>query len=127
MGRDRKGSAVDLFFTSPEALADARHRVRAAKIAFHGTRLAWLDARKERSELRPARVVHRGFEATTVLETRRQSRSDVRKDTRQKSIKLSDDGCLFYGVGGTLRATDLARQRYSEQDLEWVLAFANEG
>ena len=63
------GSAVDLVFAKPDLLQAARLSVQALQKSYAEHHIVWLDARKERSELRPARIIHRMYDTLTETET----------------------------------------------------------
>ena len=61
------GSTAELIFDTPALLTVARLKVRALNAVGLSGRGIFLDARKTRRELQPARVTHRVHEAFTEL------------------------------------------------------------
>ncbi len=90
-----------LTFQSHELLQKARRQIDVLQISFDEhdqTKKVWLNAKKERSETRPARLVHRAFEAVQELEAVRADRCDVVKDLRGTRLLVGKER-----VGHTLR------------------------
>ena len=54
-GLKRRG--VELCVTKPEHLAAARLRIKAARSSYVESNLDWLDAKKTRQQLKPARLL----------------------------------------------------------------------
>jgi hypothetical protein len=66
-----KGSADLVTYASHSLLQRARRQIETLQVSFDALdskRVVWFDARKERSETRPSRLVHRAHEAATELE-----------------------------------------------------------
>ena len=66
----RPGSSVDLIFKTPEDLQIAKAKFQRLNRVITGTRAVWLDARRTRSETRPARIVNRLAEWAIDMENR---------------------------------------------------------
>lgn len=58
-----RGSGAEIWLLSPQAFQQARVAVRSSRISFIPNKYVWLDAKRERSETAPARIVHRLHEA----------------------------------------------------------------
>ena len=61
------GSTAELIFDSPALLTQARLKVRALNVSGLNGRKVFLDAKKTRRELQPARMTHRVCEAFTEM------------------------------------------------------------
>lgn len=57
------GSAAEVMFTTPQALQTARLVVKSLRREFVPGKPAWLDAKRDRAEAAPVRMVHRLHEA----------------------------------------------------------------
>ena len=117
-----KGSAAILSFSSHELLQKVRRQVDALQASFDendATRKVWLDAKKERSETRPARLVHRDFEA---IQTTRADKAAVVKDMRGKRL-LVDTKRMGHTLRGVWEWSAAAKQRYGADALQGATAF----
>ena len=59
VSRNNEGSTAQLVFRTPAELAAAKLLVRSAQCKGWSGKLIWLDAKKSRTEMKPARLVHR--------------------------------------------------------------------
>ena len=98
--------------------------MRNLRKTFHDNRLVWLGAKKERSELRPARLIHRSFEFISDLEAQRQQPMQVEKDLIHKVVKIGTNRCCF-PLDGMLHFTHWAKQHFSQEELDMVKSFAD--
>ena len=68
----------------------------------------WLDAKKERSELRPARLVHRAAECLEDVEASREDKAPIVQDLIGKVIKVGGSRVGFScGVVDQLRTREV--------------------
>lgn len=97
-----KGSSVEVWFSSPEHLQEARIAVRAQAKSHMSGRVVWLDARRDRAESAPVRATHRLAEAL-----QEGGATGVTKDVPGRSVKVAGVryGYIAQGrVGWTLAA-----------------------
>jgi hypothetical protein len=59
IGKSGKGSGCEIWFRSADGLAQGRNKMRNGCIAYDGRRPVWIDAKKSREEMQPARMTHR--------------------------------------------------------------------
>ena len=120
-----KGSAAVLTFASHALLQRARRKLDSMQLVvdtLDTKRVVWLDAKKERSETRPARLVHRAHEALSELELGRSDPIQIDKDLRGKRI-LSGGKRLGHSVNGAWAWSEAAQQRYTKDALAGATAF----
>jgi hypothetical protein len=122
-GRSGKGSAAELLFRTPAGLQAARLQVRSLGREFDAGKPSWLDAKKERAELKPARVIHRIAEVLQEFENNRDDKGEVKKDTIGKTVSVSGHRACFT-LNGSLKWSAWAVARYPQSELEWAQAFA---
>lgn len=83
VNRQEKGSSVELYYSSAHELQRARVSVRALARRYEGARgPVWLDAKKERWELKAARAIHRAADMAEMEEKNMQA---PRWDARWRS------------------------------------------
>ena len=87
-------------------------------------RKVWLDARKERSETRPARLVHRAAEAVQEIEATRPLAGDVTKNMRAKFL-LVDGVRMGQTLRGEWERSAAAKDRYGADALQGATAFVS--
>jgi hypothetical protein len=90
VARSGKGSACECWFNSPLQLQQAKSRVRAAAKKYDDRRDVWLDARKTREEMQPARMVHRIHEVLQDLAAGRSAgRWTMQKSPGARTVSVS--------------------------------------
>jgi hypothetical protein len=123
IGRSGTGSAAELCFYQSQKLQTARMAIKALRCEFSAGRVAWLDAKKERAEMKPARVVHRLADFLQDIENTREEKFEVEKVMNGKFVKINGQR-----VGFTLRGewqwTAWACSRYSVETMEMAKAYA---
>ena len=119
-----KGSVVSLTFKEASKLQDARRQMRCIGHTYEGLNGAvWLDVEKSRRELAPARLIHKATDMITDLEAAREDKKPVEKIMNGKQIKVG--GILAaWSFRGALQVSRFAEGRYSEEERQQVLAFA---
>jgi hypothetical protein len=122
-GRSGKGSAAELVFRTPAGLQAARLQVRSLNREFDVGKPCWLDAKKERAELRPARIIHRIAQVLQELENGRDDKGEVKKDTIGKIVSVGGHRACFT-LHGSLKWSAWSVARYPQSELEWAQAFA---
>ena len=132
------GSTVDAVMLTPIELERAKSAVRCAGIKFGNdpaTPSVWLDLRKTREELRPARLTHRAHEYVEHLENDNQDASgndrkcQATKSLQKKTVALVHEGNeIEVGkvYGRTFHWTAFAKSRYSNEELHQGSAFVND-
>ena len=76
---EEKVARVELCFKDPSDLQTARLAVKPLDRTYSDGRYVWLDAKKERNELKPARVVHRMADALEDVESQQDPPLTVEK------------------------------------------------
>ena len=95
------GSTAELMFDTPAQLTNARLKVRALNADGLSGRKIFLDAKKTRRELQPARVTHRVHEAfTELVGTQGGDISKISKNLAKKSVAY-DGVDMGQTVGGS--------------------------
>ncbi len=111
-------------FDTSELLQEAKRKVRHAEITLDiCTKPVWLDIEKTRTELRPARIIHRATEMLEEIESLKVEKITIEKFINGKQIK-SQGKMLAWSFHGALQYSAYARQRYSEEERQQVVAFA---
>lgn len=123
-----RGSGAEVFFHSAAALQQARIAVRSARVSFVPNRFAWLDAKRERSENAPARIIHRLHEAVVDALTARaaergQPLPRVDKDVPGRSLRL-DNQRAAYVAQLRVRWTAAGVAALTDQERSEAVAFA---
>jgi len=121
----RKGSTADLCFTSAPLLQQAKMTLRSIKLKYHGDKPVWLDAKKTREELRPARVVHRITELIQEAESGKPDPMHVEKFLNGKYVKVGDERAGFTCRGAWMW-TQWARNRYEQEFRDMAKAYAED-
>ena len=83
----RKGSRVELWFHQASRLQVAKSAVEELQRQESSGRKIWLDAKKTRKELKPARVVARAFEVLQELEEGRPDKVSLTLLMKGKVVK----------------------------------------
>lgn len=123
-----RGSGAEVFFNSAAALQQARVAVRSARVSFVPNRFVWLDAKRERSENAPARIVHRLHEAVVDVLTARaaqrgQALPRVDKDVPGRSLRL-DNQRAAYVAQLRVRSTAAGVAALTDQERSEAAAYA---
>ena len=96
----QKGSMAELWFKDPLSLIRARLQVRAKKQVYpDNSKPAWLDVKKSKEQLKPARMVHRIADFLEDVEKAKTTPGTITKDVVRKVIKRNDDimGSIYFG------------------------------
>ena len=121
-----KGSMVELFFDTPTDLTRAKVAIRMQKKKFgSNNNTVWCDAKKTRTELRPARIVHRIHECLSDLEKSKPSEVLILKDMPSKSVTRAGH-LLGKIVWGKWRWMPEAHEAFSEEQLQLALGWAQQ-
>ena len=119
------GSTAELIFETPALLTQARLRVRAANVSGLNGRKIFLDAKKTRRELQPARMTHRIFEAFTEMAgTHGSDISKIEKNLAKKSISY-DGTDVGQTIGGGWKWLPASNQ-WPQEQLQLVKEWATE-
>ena len=117
------GSAAELVFNAPEDLQAARFAVKALDKQFEDGRFVWLDAKKEQAELRPSRLMNRAAECIVDVESRREDKMEVQKNSSGKFVKVG--GTKFgFACNSQWRWTPEAGTRYGNEVLDMIKDYA---
>jgi hypothetical protein len=119
------GSAAELLFQSATRLQEMKLAIKSLGRAYTDERIVWMDAKKERHELRPARLVHRVFEAIQDLESTREDKMEAEKIMNGKFIKVGGTRA-GYSFNSTWKWTAFAVARYTAEQLDVAKAYAEE-
>lgn len=92
VGRDGRGSAAEVHFASEHALQAAKAKMRNAHQSVIPGKTIWLDVKKTREELAPARAIHRAYEILTDPKGRREDSAMLDKNVGSKVIFCSERG-----------------------------------
>lgn len=112
LNRDGRGSAAEMWFEEAAALQRARLAVRALQRSYVSGRTVWLDARRERAEVVPVRVMHRLHEALCEAGV-----DQVVKDLPGRSIRSGTTRIAYVAQGRgrwTAAASQLAAANFAE-------------
>lgn len=124
VGKAGTGSACEAMFITENALQQAKLKTRGIRKTWVEGKSAWLDFKKSREELAPARTIHRCAELVEDVEMRRPDRGEVVKNVGAKLVMVNQQRC-FYTVGGVLKATHFAAKRYSDAELASIVDFSS--
>lgn len=121
-------SGAEVFFLTPQSLQQARVAVRSARISYVPKKYVWLDAKKERSETAPARMIHRLHEAVAEAMVARaavrgQQVPRIDKDVPGRSLR-ADGHRVAYVAQLCVRWTAAGVAAFSAQGREDAAAFA---
>ena len=81
VSRNNEGSTVQLVFRTSQELASAKLQVRSAACKGWNDKNIWLDAKKSRTEMKPARLVHRIAQVLNDFEDSRADKLLIEKRT----------------------------------------------
>jgi hypothetical protein len=118
--------------TTPGGLMAAKAKVRALNKAYDGGRSVWMDAKKTREEMQPARMVHRGHEyLSDVVSGRTDGRYKFSKNPGAKtiSVQIEDNPMIFVVArifGGNWRWQEWAKKNLTNEELETASDYARE-
>ena len=121
----KKGSLAELCFSDPVLLQKAKMSFRALKHEFVSGKVVWLDVKKDREEMRPARVVHRITELIEEAESARDDRLPVEKVLNGKFVKLGPQRAGYVSKGNWVW-TALAVSRYPQEFRDMATAYAED-
>ena len=125
--RADEGSAAALIFRSPAELQKAKLLVRAANATGLQGKLVWLDARKTRLEMKPARVIHRAAQMLSDFESNRTQGEEllVNKNMAAKFL-FNSRGRILYTLRGKVLWAPEGMARYDADQRNIVEGFAEE-
>lgn len=124
VGRNGTGNCAEGFFRNSDDVEPYKIRLRGLRKAFEEGRPVWIDHKKTREQLRPARTIHRGAECLEYLERSRPDAAKVVKDLARRQL-LVNGSKAFWLCEGFLRPTVWATMRYTTQEIEMLTAYAN--
>ena len=111
--RREKGSQAELIFCSHDALQKAKTAVRASNTSFVQSKFVWLDVAKDRSETRPALIIHRMADYLADVEAGMESPLPVDRQVPGKYVKVGSERA-GYTLNGAWVWSRWAMTRYSE-------------
>ena len=111
---------------SPDQLQKARLLVRAFSKIYVDDRVVWLDVKKSREELRPARIVHRMTEMIQEFESAEQNPLKVEKKLNGKYVEVGDHKRVGQVRKGSWVWLPFALERYETDQLEFAKTYAEE-
>jgi hypothetical protein len=98
-------------------------RVKAVDKVFHDGRRIWLDAKREPSETKPLRMIHRIAEMLTDAEEERPDKLPTTKVMNTKQARVgSNRACMI--LDGRVKWTPWAATRYECDVLDGARAYA---
>ena len=121
----KPGSSAELVFRDPSALQAARLKVKSLQRMIEGDRVVWLDAKRDRSEMRPARLTHRAFEALQDLGAERIGDKPFVKNIKGKFITLSGRR-IGFSLRGDWKWTPEAVEFFGRDILDIVTSYAED-
>ena len=124
-GPRREGSRAELCFNSPSDLQRAKLLVREASKQYNDGHYVWLDVKKTREEMRPARIVHRMAEFLGEVETQQSEKLPIKKVLNGKYIEVGDKR-VGRVMNGAWHWDAFAKARYSKEQLVSAKGFAEE-
>jgi len=125
VSRRGEGSSCKLLFATPQDLQRARLQMRSKNIVMHEQRVVWIDARKDRAELRPGRIIHRCQDVVSDIELQKGTGAEVTKCLMRR-IGFVAGNKAFYTVRGELKITEWGKQRYNDDEQLMVKGFAED-
>jgi hypothetical protein len=123
VNRNGVGSTVELDFGVASDLQFARARIKALRQLGATNHVIYLDVKKSRREMRPARLLKRALESLTDLESCRSDKIELQVNMGAKFIKGPLRWICFV-ARGQLHWTDYGNSRYSDQERELIESFA---
>ena len=125
VSRNNEGSTAQLVFRTAGELAAAKLLVRAAQCRGWNDKNIWLDAKKSRTEMKPARLVHRIAQVLTDFEEARADKQPIEKNMVGKNVRNAS-GQLGWSRAGVWIWTAIAKARYTVEQLDIAKSFAEE-
>ena len=125
VSRNNEGSTAQLVFRTAGELAAAKLLVRAAGCRGWNDKNIWLDAKKSRTEMKPARLVHRIAQVLTDFEDARADKQPIEKNMIGKNVRNAS-GQLGWSRAGVWIWTAIAKARYTVEQLDIAKSFAEE-
>ena len=125
VSRNNEGSTVQLVFRTAGELSAAKLLVRAAHCKGWSDKNIWLDAKKSRTEMKPARLVHRIAQVLTDFEEARADKQPVEKNMVGKNVRNAS-GQLGWSRSGVWIWTAVAKARYTVEQLDIAKSYAEE-
>ena len=127
VNRADEGSAAALVFHSAKELQKTKLLVRAANATGLQGKLVWLDARKTRLEMKPARVIHRAAQMLSDFEGNRVQGGEllVNKNMAAKFL-FNTNGRILYTLRGKVLWAPEGLARYDAEQRNIVEGFAEE-
>ena len=123
--RNDEGSTVQLVFRSASELSAAKLLVRAAQCKGWSGKNVWLDAKKSRAEMKPARLVHRITQVLQDFEDSKPDKQALEKNMIGKNVRIPA-GQLGWSRAGAWIWTNLAKTRYTTEQLDIAKSYAEE-
>ena len=119
-----------MMFVSPDRLQSAKVRVRSQMKQFEECprNKAWLDAKKERSELRPARMCHRLHDVLGHVEEKRggdHQPAELDKNMMQKTISANKTRVALI-IKGSVMWTEAGKRWYSAEGMALATSYAED-
>ena len=122
----RGGSHCDAVFTDARKVQVAKLACQSKAISFHKngekTIFAWIDAKKTREELRPARLTHRALEWCVAAINGRENPPVLAKDLIGKRV-TADGKVICFSLHGSLNCTPLAATLFPG-DVDQLIGYA---
>ena len=125
VSRNNEGCTVQLVFRTAGELAAAKLLVRAAQCKGWNDKNIWLDAKKSRTEMKPARLVHRIAQVLTDFEEARADKQAIEKNMIGKNVRNAS-GQLGWSRAGVWIWTAIAKARYTVEQLDIAKSYAEE-
>ena len=123
--RSGPGSMCEVYFKEAGTLTKAKWAVSSLAKRLHGDKPAWLDAKKTKMELRPARMVHRACEVLQSFEDSKPDKVILTKNMVDKKI-LRSGVAIGASRYGKWVWTSAAEQLYTNEQRkhaeEWAFA-----
>ena len=119
-----KGSIASLTFKDPNRLQEAKRLMRASEFCASGVeKEVWLDVEKSRTELKPARLIHRAAEILEEFEGEQSSPQPITKIMNGKQIGMNTK-LLAWSQNGQSQWARNAILRYSDEERAAMKAYA---
>ena len=125
VSRNNEGSTVQMVFRTAGELAAAKLLVRAALCRGWSDKNIWLDAKKSRTEMKPARLVHRIAQVLQDFEDGRADKQQIEKNMIGKNVRNAS-GQLGWSRAGIWIWTAVAKARYTVEQLDIAKSYAEE-
>ena len=117
-----KGSACELHFSTPDALALARSLIRVAqhKATQSSPTCVWLDVQKSREELRPSRCVKNLHEFTEICMKEVDASAVVTYDQRTRSVSIKGVRAAYLTSEQQVMWTSVGEACLADEKRAWV-------